>query len=160
MKFENYTKSADVKKVKKIANFIGKYCKYNILATIRLLDAPEENKGIGGIAYQQCPDDSYDISAPSLIKIWITGNGKYPRQDSYVPEVVLTFHDFEEELLCVLAHEMRHIDQFWTSLRRVYGQEAEVDAEKFAARILELWRAQKIRTARIAAIQSGDMAIL
>lgn len=160
MRFENYSKTMEIRRVKEIAKFIAKYCKYNVLATVRLLDAPPDKETMGGIAYQQCPDDSYDVAAPSLIKIWVTAHDNYPRQDSYVPEVVVTFHDFEEELLYVLAHEMRHIDQFWTSLRRVFGHEAEVDAERFALRVLNLWRDEKFKMAQVAAIQEGSTAML
>lgn len=160
MRFENYTQTMSIQKVKEFAKFIGKHCKYNTLTTVRLLDAPPDKCSVGGLAYQRCPDDSYDVSAPSLIKIWVTNHNNYPRKDMYVPEVVVTFHDFEEELLYVLAHEMRHIDQFWTSLRRVYGHEAEVDAERFALRVLNLWREQKFKMAAVAAISDGDRPML
>lgn len=152
MKFENYSTRISTQAIKEAAKFIGKYCKYNVLATIRVLDAPEEKFTMGGLAYQHCPDESYDVSAPSLIKIWVNKNNEYPKQDSYVPQVVVVFQDFEEEFLYVLAHEMRHIDQFWTSLKSIKGYEAEVDAEKFALKVLNLFRKNKFDQANLASL--------
>lgn len=152
---EKETNAISLKEAKRLVSFIGKYCKYNALATIRFLE--HDKPTCGGLAYQLSPDESFDASAPSLVKIWI-GNGKtYPRRDSYVPEITVTFYNVEEEILYVLAHEMRHIDQFWSTIRFVGGHPAELDAERFAVKVLDLWRREQVKQAKFESLTFPHM---
>ncbi|NDG28105.1 MAG: hypothetical protein EB120_13145 [Proteobacteria bacterium] len=145
MKIQKYTDLISLKEIKKIISFITQYCKYDFLTTVRLLEY--DKVGISGLAIQNSFGESNDLSRPSMIKIWLGKDRQYPCQDSYVPEIKVTFHDFEEELIYVMAHEFRHIDQFWTSLRRVEGHAAELDAERFALKVLNIWREKSIHEA-------------
>lgn len=78
-------------------------------------------------------------AAPSLIKLDVSFRGKYPRRSTHVEEVgEVTFNSWQEEFLFVLAHEVKHIDQFWTQPMEEHA--AEVDAERFAVNVLASYR--------------------
>lgn len=83
---------------------------------------------------------------PVRIRIALTAPGSrpYPTRESYVPELEpLQINSWEEELLLVLAHEMRHGEQFLTQLGPSLKWDAhamEVDAESFAYVALGCWR--------------------
>jgi hypothetical protein len=56
----------------------------------------------------------------------------------------VTFNSLEEELLYVLAHELRHIyDGFQP--KQITDHEAEVLAELHAMKVLKAWRRKKSR---------------
>lgn len=81
-------------------------------------------------------------AAPSLVKLDIPHNVRYPRTSYHVREVgMVRFKSWDEEVVFVLAHELRHIDQFYT--RVLTDHLAEVDAEKFAVSVLRDYRKHK-----------------
>jgi hypothetical protein len=81
-------------------------------------------------------------AAPSLIKLDVAFGAKYPRTSLHVEEVgEVTFNNWQEEILFVLAHEQGHIDDFWT--QPLEEHEAEVDAERFAVNVLATYRNQR-----------------
>jgi hypothetical protein len=82
--------------------------------------------------------------ASSDDKVYVTMNpaATYPRTQRLnlrTPEV--RFESWQDEFVMVLAHELRHIDQFALGAFPV-GQEleAEVDAETYAASVLERFK--------------------
>jgi hypothetical protein len=84
---------------------------------------------------------------PALVKLWLTdpAEHRYPRVEHYVKRLEpILIQSWQEELVLVLAHEMRHVEQFYTELGKrleaIGKLEIEVDAEQFAYRALEIWR--------------------
>jgi hypothetical protein len=61
---------------------------------------------------------------------------------------VVVLQDWREEFVLTLAHELRHIDQFWWTqppadvvrLRRGQPANIEHDAESFGVKVLNEWR--------------------
>lgn len=77
-----------------------------------------------------------------LVRVKVPGtlrNRSYPRTYRY-PRLVtapwITVRDWQERFVALVAHEAFHTRQFRDGLRR-----SEVQAERWAARILESWRA-------------------
>lgn len=79
---------------------------------------------------------------PILVKLSLSQKCKYPyttRHTTHTPEVEL--RSFEEEVVLVAAHELRHASQIATGAFRVMTLDySEEDAEKHAIRILERYR--------------------
>lgn len=76
--------------------------------------------------------------------IWMSRALIYPCVSQHVPEVApVTVHSFEEELVLVLAHEIRHLSQFNDIPRHFTTADAhaaEIDAEWFASKTLKAWK--------------------
>jgi hypothetical protein len=76
----------------------------------------------------------------------------YPRAQRLnllTPEV--TFETWQDEVVMILAHELRHVTQFVLgAFSRDQELEAEVDAETFGATVLEAWMTSQRVTARAA----------
>jgi hypothetical protein len=88
--------------------------------------------------------------ASSDDKVYVTMNpaATYPRTQRLnlrTPEV--RFESWQDEFVMVLAHELRHIDQFALDAFRGQAFEAEIDAETFAADVLAAFRARAVRKA-------------
>lgn len=123
------------KRLEQLSDFVSARCKFPHLAYIRVL--PGEAGHVGsGYAFQWNPDFD-NVHTPSSVYIYLSRN-TYPAKTIHrkaVGEIVL--RSWEEEYVFTLAHELRHIDQFW-------GFEApsfpEVDAETFAKETLEVFR--------------------
>lgn len=80
-----------------------------------------------------------DPTAPSRVLIQLGGTD-FPKYTLYRKAAgSVTVHTWQEEFLLVLAHEMRHIDQFWSDSPPVHY---EVDAERFAQEVLAAWRSR------------------
>jgi hypothetical protein len=83
------------------------------------------------------PDTKY------LVKLKIPGtprNRAYPKTYRYWNRTTapwITVGDWRERLVALAAHEACHVRQFRGGLRR-----SEVEAERWAARILDAWRAR------------------
>jgi len=84
-----------------------------------------------------------DADAPIIVKIKLSSSLQYPRLTRHVKETpIINLSSFDEEFVLVLAHELRHASQFDTGAFRVMTLESsEVDAENYAIRILERYRA-------------------
>jgi hypothetical protein len=79
------------------------------------------------------------------------GLGRYPRKTTHVDEVgTILLESWEEEVVLVLAHELRHIEQFSEGKQYEY-YEAEVDAERFGLKVLQQYRVAQSRFATRAA---------
>jgi hypothetical protein len=79
-------------------------------------------------------------TTPSRVDLWLAKGVCFPRDDEY-PEAgvgVVVLNDWREEFVLALAHELRHIDQFWWT--RPTPMNVENDAEKFAVKVLNEWR--------------------
>lgn len=130
-----------------LIDFVAKYSKYAYLAKLVVVATTRtDNEGrptCAGQAHRQNPRlTEADVSAPSLVEVGLNPESAYPRTQRLsrlTPE--LRFANWREEFVAVLAHELRHIDQFWTgSHTRGQELEAEVDAETFAAAVLNAFR--------------------
>jgi hypothetical protein len=120
-------------------DFVCKCSPYSALATLQLQDLKAQGFS-GGLAWKHRPQlGDLALVAPSLIVMQLAKGGHYPSATVYVKEVgEVVVQSFEEEFLFVLAHEARHIQQFWSTA--IKGRKAEVDAELFARDILRAWR--------------------
>jgi hypothetical protein len=81
---------------------------------------------------------------PALVEINIgqLPASTYPRLDQHVPDLPpILLRSLEEETVLVIAHELRHVVQFFTSaLNTMDERQKEVDAERFAIETLQRWR--------------------
>lgn len=91
----------------------------------------EEGKESGGFADKEHGQKG----CPSRVTIWATKDRHFPTTNSF-EGFKSKLYDWKEEFILVLAHELRHIDQFWTKVPKEY----EYDAEKFAVNILSKYR--------------------
>lgn len=142
MKIENHSDNIQTREIRALFNFVKQYTKYSYCAVLRVCDAPPA-KMTGGFANHTEPDpDLYDPVAPSSVELLVGDRSpRFPYKDQHVPELPpVTINTWEEEVLLVLAHELRHIDQFWSWDQINDGHLIEVDAERFAIEVLEKWR--------------------
>lgn len=141
MRIENKSAYFQTGRLTQIAEFAARYTQYSALATVRFTDGADGHKLTGGYAYKQRPDVSeLSLVAPSLVKIILGRGRKYPRGTSHVDSLgIIKLESWDEEVLFVLAHELRHIDQFW-SMTFTDEDAAELDAERFAIKVLKTWR--------------------
>lgn len=100
-----------------------------------------------GNAYRWDPTDNVDPLAPSLIVLQVSRNRSYPVKDTYCDEKdkpyaeEVTIHSWDEEFVLILAHELRHIDQFFCiNGNGLSERQMEEDAEKFAIKVLSSYR--------------------
>lgn len=93
------------------------------------------------------------------VKIRLSKGPLFPRTSMAVPEIgSVTLYDWREEFVLVLAHELRHVDQFFDVQNRdgdvnldPYTWAAEIDAENHAVEVLHAYRAALNSLARRAA---------
>jgi hypothetical protein len=146
----NLTNSSNLRRTRDLnplIDFVAKYSKFAYLAKLVVTTTTrtdtEGRPTCAGQAHRQNPRlTETDVSAPSLVEVGLNADASYPRTQRLsrlMPE--LRFANWREEFVAVLAHELRHIDQFWTG-SHTQGQEleAEVDAETFAAAVLNAFR--------------------
>jgi hypothetical protein len=141
MRLENRSTRHETPKLLPLVEFAVRQAKYASLATLRLVDARKPEQIIGGYSWKFDPQvGDLALVAPSLVKMTLSAAERYPRCSEHVPEVgPIEFQTWEEEFLLVLAHELRHVDQFWGE-RITDAHKAEVDAERFALRSLQRYR--------------------
>lgn len=66
---------------------------------------------------------------------------RFPHVEQYLPETpAIEVRSWEEEFLLVVAHELKHVDQFWSDFDCADAHGMEVDAEGFAIQTLVRWR--------------------
>lgn len=100
--------------------------------------------GVSGLAYKHAPFpfDSYvQFGLDSLVVLTLPkqANHSYPFFSQHVDEVPgIDIGSLYDDILLVLAHELRHIDQYWRGQIRSESDRhwSEVDAERFAISIL------------------------
>jgi hypothetical protein len=114
-------------------------------AAARFAFLPREE---GGTKTTGQAEDDEPQPFPCLVTVWVTAPGVrlFPAREQYVPflpPVLLRSH--EEEVMLVLAHEMRHVHQFMSHAEYVNHQhiQLEEDAEEFAYQALFLWRQRR-----------------
>lgn len=103
-------------------------------------DREPEYRCITGLA-----TDSFPVPFPHRVELWLTKPGarQFPAWEQYVPELPMALlMNHSEEILLVLAHELRHVHQFNSSSEFPSGSSLEPDAEQFAYQALFLWRQQ------------------
>ena len=84
-----------------------------------------------------------DALYPTRVDLWLTPHNpaRYPSVQQYLPETPkVTVRSWEEEVLLVIAHELKHVKQFWTDFDCSDQHGMEVDAEGFAIQTLMRWR--------------------
>lgn len=83
--------------------------------------------------------------SPILVKLGLSSGLRYPRVTRHTPETpVVNLSSFQEEVALVLAHELRHAVQIDTgAFRAMTTYNSELDAERYAVRVLERFRASK-----------------
>lgn len=121
-----------------LIDFVSKYANHHDLARVRVQDGSVKD-GAGRPTYggqAQGEEKNY------LVIIAINANTTYPRiqrLNRLTPAV--RFKKWEDEFVMVLAHELRHISQFIVGAFEIGEElEAEVDAEVFAAKVLEQYQ--------------------
>lgn len=89
--------------------------------------------GIDGWTGRSAPD------RPILVKLGVKRR-KFPYVTTHAG-IETKLHSFEEEIVLVLAHELRHAYQMEAGLfGGMQGHWAELDAERFAVKVLDRWR--------------------
>ncbi len=134
------------KALETLIDFIQAMLPSSSVARFEFLDQLPEKSGTSGQASRD-NGEGPPVAFPGLVEIWVApqGRGSFPRLDQYVPDLMpILLRSWEEELVLVLAHELRHIEQFYTDLGTDMDSRAmEVDAETFAYEALRLWRARR-----------------
>lgn len=105
-----------------------------------------ENAG-SGVLFSKGRTENNPLKNRPVVKLQLRAPVKYSgglltRQSRKIPYIAV--NSWEEEIFLVLAHELRHADQF-VGRKFLVGEEeeAEVDAEVFAAQQLNAWRKYK-----------------
>jgi hypothetical protein len=138
MYLANHTNLRPSYDLTRLAQFVIKYCDNADLAQVDIdvgyqLDQ-HGRPACGGLAYRD--GDTYTVA------IGLDPRATYPRtQRLNLKTPCVRFESWQAEFVMVLAHELRHIDQFALgAFMRGQELEAEIDAEVFAAAVLEAWR--------------------
>jgi hypothetical protein len=127
--------------LKPLVKYVTDHCYHHKLAVIHVRSGLQR-------AFSQGHARKYHYNGtPSLVTIRLSKALPYPYSSMYRkragPAIV---HCWQEEFIFVLAHEMRHIDQFWSILG--HHRHIEVDAERFAIQVL---RSYQLRGTKLAA---------
>jgi hypothetical protein len=135
------------KQLRPLINFCKPFFNHHALVSLFMYTADRNGELTGGWADKYHLGVVFTDGVPSSVLLRLSKGMKYPTASVYRKSVgQVTFDNWQEEFLFVLAHELRHIDQFWSfEPPRHY----EVDAEKFALEVLAEYR-EKIRYKRAA----------
>lgn len=133
-----------------LIKFVEKYSPYAFLARLRLFDGPPDIGITGGYAEKVDTSDDAVSGYFSAVTLWLRPDPEFPVKERFVAgkgSVIL--HDFVEEFIFVLAHELRHVSVFYDEslqgkLKTVDAEEA--DAEKWALKVLNDYRQSKLKT--------------
>lgn len=125
-----------------LVEFVSARMQYADLAYLHLHPAQYDVDGevLVGRAQALKYNDNPAGSTPSRVDMWPSEGASYPGRN-YYPEAAVgwvIFTSWEEEFAFTLAHELRHIDQFWWT--RPLPANIEHDAESFAFEVLNAWR--------------------
>jgi len=98
------------------------------------LDILDQESGVesGGFAEKNKPTNGY----PSSVTVWVTGDNRTFPYNNVFEGFSTVLYSWEEEFLLVLAHELRHIDQFYGTVPEFF----EKDAESYAINTLQAYR--------------------
>jgi len=135
MRFTNLS-TIPSKDLKTLVRFVLPYMEFGTGVNINVFSGTlrdcEGNPTCSGKAFWS------DRKCGARVEVGINPNATYPRTQRLAPGTpLLAFNSWEEEFVAVLAHELRHVDQFRSGLFHLGEEaEAEVDAERAAARVL------------------------
>lgn len=150
VKVENLSR-IPTKSLRPLIEFVAARVASGHMARVRVLDGKPE-RHTGGLATKYFPTpEQHDLVTPSAIRLWLyePGTHVYPRIERHVEELeAVVLSSWEEEVLLVLAHELRHIDQFWDEEWDGDDHAGEVDAEAFAIQVLKDWRSSRSSVGR------------
>lgn len=134
MRLTNRSRSLQTSTLNEIAEFVTSYCQYQHLAHICVFDRAERKIFGKGRAH-----------FPSLVEVYVSQGLSYPTVSDVVPGIhPAIVRSWEEEFVLVLAHELRHLDQFHNgSFLASERALAEIDAETVARSVLRAYRRQK-----------------
>lgn len=124
-----------------LINFTRRYfwCRDDFL--LKIFNHTDKRPGIVGSAEKIYPN-WIKGSEFNLVQLQMNPQKKFKRKDMYRKAAgPVYFKSWEENFIMVLAHELRHIDQF-TSENIPYHM--EVDAEKYAMLVLNEYRKRKV----------------
>lgn len=128
MRIENKSAYYPTARLQPLVDFASRWFKTNQVVVLQLTDGAEPSKVCGGYAYRD------------RVKMTLSRHA-YPCTSEHVAEVgPVELRSFEEEFLLVLLHEVAHVNQF--SEGRLYydSNDAEVEAEMFAVKMLARYR--------------------
>lgn len=100
-----------------------------------------EDQCVGGRA-----SNNQEGAWPHLVELELPGvTREYPLLERVLPSLpFIELHSFEEEVLLVLAHELKHCAQYLDADAMTWEQdERELDAETFAYDVVERWRRRR-----------------
>jgi len=85
-------------------------------------------------------DMAHGVASPERVEILLPATDHYPVSTKLCRSTErVTLHNWKEEYVFVLAHELRHVDQFYAGDVKNY----EKDAENFATMVLREYRNQR-----------------
>jgi hypothetical protein len=129
--------------VKTIVDFVGYGLQLDRALPLRIQDRGDGSHSTG----EACARAEGDETIPEDVNIWV-GNAGFPRTDDYCyPQLsCVKLSSLEEELVLVIAHELRHVHQFSTGAYfRLNAFQMELDAESFARGALTRWRENQVQ---------------
>lgn len=133
MQIENWSTRHPTAKVRPIVEFVDKRVPGHRSTVLLLMDHHDPRRTTTGESWR-------GLSAP-MVHLALGAGVRYPRSTCHVPEVgAVRLRSWHEEVAFVLAHELRHVEQF---LRGTFEEDehgAEVDAEQFAVHVLNQYR--------------------
>ena len=116
------------------------------MARITVSNAPTRRSG-SGMAYKLSPW-GHSILTPSHIQLKLSNPKEWhPWSDKHckgAPRIF--FKTWEEECIALIAHELRHVIQFWDVgiiIQNWSEEQEEADAENFAVAVLKQWRKEQ-----------------
>lgn len=127
-----------VRHLRQLVDFVARRSKFCMMARLVVEQMPS---GMGvGYSWKLDPrPGDHLLVTPSLVRVSLAGH-TYPYVTQTVPEVPgQRLADWREEFVLILAHELAHIDQFWTG-RSATVHEDEVLAEREAVKVLDEYR--------------------
>lgn len=129
------------KDLQPLVDFVCERTSNSRLAVLLVYTNEIRGGGTIGMAHKHDTDTMLCDGVPGLVTVGVSKDKCYPWASEYRKSVgPVRFESWQEEFLFVLAHEFRHIDQFWMlNPPRHY----EVDAEHFAMGILAEYRDSK-----------------
>lgn len=148
MRLENRSAFHSTARIRPLVEFVARQTSFSDLALVRVSDTKVPHGKMGGQAWKHRPDvGALSLVAPSLVDVQVGRAALYPYVTRHVDEVGdIKVASWEEEFVLVVAHELFHVDQFWTE---AFSSEhaAEVDAERRAKRTLQQYRTHTRRRA-------------
>ncbi len=140
MRIVNESSSTKLKTIRKLVKFVEKRFRFSYFAYLHLCDKdPNWGNMIGGTADKLSGTEFAILNfTPSVVILWLHEKSNAPFGTTHRKSLgKVIINSWEEEFVLVLAHELRHIDQFWGAS---FPKHYEVDAERFAIGVLNEYR--------------------